>query len=104
MINSAFLVVPGVLMGIELNQSQRTMFFNMGLEQRIRDEMISTNRQQIRAGVRTNEGGCIAFYDIRHVRLMAIVELAKTKFQLKMVFLNLVKKRDVVMLLIVHRV
>ena len=39
-----------IVMGIEMDHRQRTMFFGMGLQQRIADEVIATQRQHGRPG------------------------------------------------------
>jgi len=56
MADAARAVIPGVLMGIELDQRQLAMARNMGAQQRQGDEMIAAERNEMGAG-REDAGG-----------------------------------------------
>ena len=50
-VDALAVVGPGVLMGVELHQGQRSMNGGMRLEQRPGDEMVAAERQQEGAGL-----------------------------------------------------
>ncbi len=55
-IDPASVVEPGVLMGVEMHERERTMLGGMGFEQRPGDEMIAAERKQEGAAVENGAG------------------------------------------------
>src|SRR5690606_7229808 len=83
MVDAVAVIIPGILMGIELDQGQSAVAGGMGLQERPGDKMVAAEREEMgaarqdRFGLRLNDAGklgrtaivegTVAVIDHRHV-------------------------------------